>query len=46
MIKRLPLLAILALIVLITYVVTDTLISAGSFKTIEPHFNGLIEKID
>lgn len=46
MLKRIALLAIPAIIVLIIYIVTDTLISAGSFKTIEPHFNGIIEKID
>ena len=30
---------------LILYFVADTLIAAGTFKTIEPHFSGSVEKI-
>lgn len=46
MVKRLLFFSIPAFIGLILYLVADVLIAAGTFKTIEPHFNGTIEKID
>ena len=38
--------SIISCIVLLSYLVIDTLIAAGTFKNIVPHFNGEVDKIN
>ena len=37
--------SLIALIAIIAYTITNTLIAAGTFKSIEPHFNGTTTKV-